>query len=350
MKDNKDFDADFQAGKQALNKAIKPTKLYGCIEVTTGKNRFKKADKLPPVKQFFGSLLTDSGRLAIIFGDTGAGKTLLATLIANNIAKGKGTLELPNDVGITKAFYLDLEMDDRQFGDRYRYNRDGINDEIDFSDNLELGTLNFEGLDEGKKVSEQLILSIEEAIKTGKYRLVFIDNLTLIATDQEKSENAKELIIRLKRLAKRLDTKIILIAHTPKITDTRPILIDDLAGSKNFSNLVDEVFAVGKSHKDFGLRYIKQLKTRIREGIEFGFDNVLVYTLGDTVGLRFVGFDEEGNHLQTPSNAERQTRNEEIIRKAELGMSQSTIASELGMSRVQVNRIIQKFKKGEFSK
>jgi hypothetical protein len=63
----------------------------------------------------------------------------------------------------------------------------------------------------------------------------------------------------LKGLQRTHSLSILILAHTPKIAESTPITQNDMAGSKHLMNFVDSAFALGQSHKNGRLRYLKQI-------------------------------------------------------------------------------------------
>ena len=104
---------------------------------------------------------------------------------------------------------------------------------------------------------------------------------------------------KLKVLKDEYNLSFLILAHTTKTRDTKPITQDDLAGSKKLMNFADSAFALGKSRVDSSI-YIKQIKARMGS-IVYHEDNVLVGVL-----------EKENNFVRF---VERRTATEESLLK-----------------------------------
>lgn len=252
----------------------------------------KLKDKPTPPKLFKEFWYT--GEVSCLFADSNAGKSILATQIADEISQ-RGE----------KVLLLDLELSPEQFVGRYRY----VDDEgvphpectHKFSRNLiRPDKYNFDVDD----IEDAIIDTIEQVVKKLGIAVVIVDNLTFfLGGDAEKGAVAKAFVRKLKTLKEDLNISILVIGHTPKRSPFQPITLNDLAGSKNIANLIDSAFALAVSVKDPDIRYIKQVKVRYGE-IQYGGDSVLVVrkhkpTREDPM-LKFVveGTSTEREHLK----------------------------------------------------
>ena len=112
-----------------------------------------------------------------------------------------------------------------------------------------------------------------------------------------------------------LGLTLILISHTPKRDASRPLDITDLAGSSMVGNFLDAALAIGKSRKDPGLRYLKQVKVRDGEAI-LNEENVAVFHLekqSNFLGFNFRSYDPEKDHLKEQSDEDRADIENRII-------------------------------------
>lgn len=147
-------------------------------------------------------------------------------------------------------------------------------------------------------------------------------------------------MFRLTALKKKHDLSILVLAHTPKRNLTSPITQNDLAGSKKLYNFFDSVFAIGKSAKDSGLRYIKQLKVRYGD-YTYDSDNVIVASIEKNVSfLHFsqIGFATEKEHLNELTDDDKSNRIEKARELKSQGMSNVAIAKEMGVSEGAVRK------------
>jgi KaiC/GvpD/RAD55 family RecA-like ATPase len=223
-----------------------------------------EAAMMPIPKALFKEIWAE-GELSIFFGDSGIGKTLFAVQLASELAKDYV-------VG-----YVDFELTAKQWEKRYS---DNYTNHYCFPENFircEIDPAKSDFEEQGFSSFEELVItSIENTVLTHSIKILFIDNITYLSDETEKAKRALRLMKKLTELKKKYNLSILVLAHTPKRDQSKPITKNDLAGSKNLYNFVDSCFAIGESSKDSRLRYLKQIKPRSTELI-YGKDNVLLY-------------------------------------------------------------------------
>lgn len=217
----------------------------------TLQNQIRAAKELPPVQQLFGNMLL-RGDLAIVFADTGVGKSIFSFQFANSLASGTDCLEMNNDCkdGL-RIVYFDLEMDLRDLKLRY--------------ENFEPSP-NFRRIDKasltasGRDIDSQLICDICRELQPD---VVFVDNISSISlASTSNADAALEVIRHFDLLKKELGITVVLIDHVPKIEQGKPLTANNLAGSKKMQIFLDSLLAIGEDSADVNCRYIKQLKAR----------------------------------------------------------------------------------------
>lgn len=105
------------------------------------------------------------------------------------------------------------------------------------------------------KISERLVQEIERQ----KADLVILDNLmalNLEAYDKDKYEAQTKFVQKLKEIAECCNVHIIFVAHPRKSQGF--LRLDDISGSANISNYVDNAFIVHRKNNDF-IRLSKQM-------------------------------------------------------------------------------------------
>lgn len=269
------------------------------------------------------------GEACCLFADTNVGKSIYAVQIAESIARtGK------------KVLYFDFELSDKQFQLRYT---DEKNKTYKFSDTLFRVSINPEAIIMGN-FEEWINKAIEEIVVKSDAKVLIIDNLSYLCINSEKGDSASEFMINLLNLKRKYSLSILVLAHTPKRQMYNPLTQNDLAGSKKQMNFFDSAFAIGKSVQDEGLRYVKQIKTRNGE-IVYGADNVIVYQIEKIDAfLQFVRVEEssEKKHLREKTEEEIEKLRNEIKALHAHGYSCREISKKIGMSKSQINRIINK--------
>jgi hypothetical protein len=175
-----------------------------------------------------------------------------------------------------------------------------------------------------------------------------IDNITYLRDDyDEKTKVALPLVKYLKKLKKKYELSMLLLAHTPKRDDSRPITVNDLGGSKMLSNFVDSVFCIGKSKKNSNYRYLKQIK--IRSGaLTYDADNVFIYEIDNCstfTKFHFRSYGKESEQIAEMTANDKAELEAKIINlhNEHPEYSLRKIASEVGTDHMKAKRIIDKF-------
>lgn len=315
----------------------KPSPAPELLVVKAGNDWLKEGETLPPLKFYLSELLTE-GDCTIVYGEPNAAKTLLGVQVANSIASGTSVVPFVNDNEAQVTMYVDCELNIRQFTARYG----GIR----FSPNFYRCELNPDY--EPENFEAEIISQIEtQAIKIGA-KVVFVDNITWLLNETEKGSDAGKLMKALLKLKNRLNITMVVMAHTPKRSGTDPLGLKDIAGSSRLGNFTTSAIAIGKSIKDEHLRYIKCTKTR-NTANEHGSENVAVFEIAKDenglVGLEFIEYDSERNHLMELPEQKRIAEVEAIKEMYLKGLPQREIAEMQGCSLGKVNSIIKKIKK-----
>ena len=316
-----------------------PEDSHRLFTVEKGNRWLELARREPAAKTLFGELW-HQGELCMLFADTNIGKSVLAVQIGESIARGQNILPFTCQAPPARVLYLDFELTQAQFGQRYTNGED----DYQFSDNFFRAQYNFipdppPDVDE----NELLIAAIDYKINLVKATVLIIDNITCLRGGTENSVVALSLMKNLKTLKNNYNLSILVLAHTPKRRNpTQPISADDLHGSKLLINFADSAFAIGKSTANTGLCYLKQLKQRSTRQ-RYGPGNVCLCHIekpGTFLQFRFQGHSAEHHHLLTRSAAGRQDVTNKIAELAAAGLTQRDISKQLGIALSTVNRLL----------
>jgi len=360
---------------------------------------FDNADGEVPPRALFGDLFRE-GELAILFADTGIGKSILATQIGEAIARGKNAIDngelkienarngqkrdsdgacsisdlkfqipnsdphsairtphsalrsLRNEAEPLPVLYVDFELTRAQFAERYStgvregryYGRHRFPSKKWFA----RVTPDWEGpLPEGYKTITQLLGdSVADLPFTHpNTRVLIIDNLTYLAASTSNATGAARLMKALESLKKEAGLSILVLAHTPKRAFRDTLTVNDLQGSKMLSNFADTIFCIGRDHSDRDVRFIKQIKSR-GAALTHGTDNVITCRLVKQRGFLKFAFErlsDEYEHLTRPA-AEISDARESLITEARrlsaTGVSQRAIARRLGLGKTTIVRYL----------
>ncbi|WP_397446910.1 AAA family ATPase [Polaribacter sp. R77954] len=320
---------DIHIHEQKLNSNPLET---GCLIVKEANTWVNEAKNRPIPNMLFSELWYEN-EVCILFSDTNLGKSILAVQIADSLSKGKKIYGFKLEGSARNVLYLDFELSDKQFENRYS---DNFTNHYQFNKNFLRAELNTDsGLPkEYKNFEEYLCNTLPDSISKHKASILIVDNLTYLSGENEKAKDALVLMKTLKQISRIHRVSILVLAHTPKRDETKPITKNDLAGSKMLMNFCDSCFTIGKSSQDTSLRYIKQIKQRNTEHI-YDSENILLCSITkETNFLRFCfeEFDSEKNHLQTTNNKSSDEINDQIRVLVAEGLTNEKIGSRLGYS------------------
>lgn len=306
-------------------------------------NQFIEIAKNRPIpKMLFGEFWFE-GEICILFADTNLGKSILAVQIANSISSGISTCGLKLESPPTPIIYFDFELSDKQFENRYSEN---FTNHFSFSPNFLRAEINPDYFEDErfKTFEEFLFYSLEKSIIDFGVKVLIVDNITYLKSDNEKAKDALPLMKFLKELKNKYGLSILVLAHTPKIDTSRPITKNHLSGSKMLMNFCDSSFAIGESNQEVGLRYLKQIKQRNCEQI-YDSDNVIickVEKINSFLQFSFIEFGCEFEHLKQITSEDKNERNQRVIDLKNQGLSNVQIGIQLGISEGTVRIILKK--------
>ena len=290
--------------------------------MTKANKAMEKAFKIKDRESLYKRLWYES-EICVLFAMSNLGKSILAVQIANEIAKSG---KLVN--------YLDYELEDKQFQQRYTNNR--TKQMFKFSDNLFRANLSIDfALDNNGRV-ERFFKKLEELSKKG-VKIFILDNITSLVDKIENGDVVLDFMRRLKQLKEKYGLSILIVAHTTKKRDSTPLTQDNLAGSKKLMNFVDSAFAIGKSLIETDVKYIKQLKVRYGKFTN-DEDNVLLCKIVKEDNFpHFVecGYAVEKDLLNTKKSIANEGKRELMHAAYVLhtqGVSNRKIGRELGVS------------------
>lgn len=309
-----------------------------CLIIKTA-NAFIEEARNRPIPNMLFSELWYENELCILFADTNLGKSILAVQIAQSVSSGIPINGFKISSEPKKTLYLDFELSDKQFEKRYSKN---YKNHFHFDENFFRGELNpdSEIPKQFKSLEDFICDEIADLVSAKNIQVIIIDNITYLNSDNEKSKDALKLMKKLKRLTKVINLSILVLAHTPKRDESKPISKNDLAGSKMLINFCDSSFAIGNSKENSIRRYIKQIKQRNTEHIYHGENVIVCDIVQDFNFLKFdfVDFDCEKNHLKNFSSNDLDDRDTAMIKLIEEGLSNVEIGKRLGIHESTVRK------------
>ncbi|MEF3077418.1 AAA family ATPase [Winogradskyella poriferorum] len=296
-------------------------------------NQWLDKAKSTPIPNMLFSEFWYENELCILFADTNLGKSILAVQIAQSISSGVPIDGFKLESTPRKTLYLDFELSDKQFEKRYS---EEYTNHFVFSENLLRAELNpyHELPKEFKSVEDYICTYIETCIKEHHVAVVIVDNMTYLKNDNEKAKDALDLMKKLNKIKKTYQISILVLAHTPKRDESKPISKNDISGSKMIVNFCDSAFAIGNSTEAANRRYLKQIKQRNIEHLYHG-GNVVVCDINkdfNFLEFRFIDYDNELTHLKSYDKMGIEERDTEMVRLLNDGLSNVAIAEQLGVS------------------
>ena len=301
--------------------------------MTKANKAMEKAFKIKDRESLYKRLWYES-EICVLFAMSNLGKSILAVQIANEIAKSG---KLVN--------YLDYELEDKQFQQRYTNNR--TKQMFKFSDNLFRANLSVDfALNNNGRV-ERFFKKLEELSKKG-VKIFILDNITSLVDKIENGDVVLDFMRRLKQLKEKYGLSILIVAHTTKKKDSTPLTQDNLAGSKKLMNFIDSAFAIGKSLVETDVKYIKQLKVRYGKFTN-DEDNVLLCKIVKEDNFpHFVecGYAVEKDLLNTKKSIANEGKRELMHAAYVLhtqGVSNRKIGREIGVSDKTIGKWIGQF-------
>ncbi|MDB4904762.1 MAG: hypothetical protein JWQ63_4043 [Mucilaginibacter sp.] len=241
--------------------------------------------------------------------------------------------------------YIDFELNPAQFKARYT---DGVHGMHHFGENFIRAEFNPAGDDAMlyDKYEDYVQQKIDYAIRHTKANVLIIDNITCMGSATNHAGGALPLMKTLKALKTKYHLSVLVLAHTPKLNLYNPITVNDLQGSKMLINFADSAFAIGQSHQDPNLRYIKQIKQR-NTGNDYGAEHICLFRISKQqsfLGFTFEGFDNEKMHLQKPGTAVSDEVEKRVAELHRQGLSLRQIGDHLKIGATTVKRMLDRMK------
>lgn len=315
---------------EIVNNPTEPKpELSGMLSIISLNDMMHEVSELPPPKPLIKGLWNEH-ELAVLFGISNCGKSILAVQWANEIASsGK------------RVIYADFEFSPAQFFQRYsNESREGYS----FSPNLyrvELDTSKYlQCGDFEEAIIEDLALTIEHV----DAEVIIIDNLTYLCNKSEKADAAGLLMLRLRNLHSTYNLSSLIVSHTPKRGAHEPLDLCSMSGSMRLANFFQVMIGIGKSTVDEKIKYIKSVKYRASD-ICYGSDNVIMCQITNTNNFPYferLGTCEERTLLQEVTERKNQDLMESAKKLQSEGKTQREIAQILKCSVGKVNKMLKK--------
>jgi hypothetical protein len=363
---NKEFDweATTPQGKQAIAVQLKKTLPNPQPEIVSpakvglnGLDSYFKIQSMNEVieeakntivpAQLFGSLWYEF-EMVILVASAGVGKTLLAFQIADALSRGENPLPgafIPNTIQPQIVAYFDLELSVKQI--EYRYSNHYEN-HYQWSPNLYRVHINPDAeLPDSVKHDEFIMKKIEATLLEIGAKILIVDNITYFRDDQEKAKDALRMMKQLKVLKSKLGLSILILAHTPKRDNAKPITRNDISGSSMIINFTDSAFAIGESALGKEVRYLKQLKPGRFASTVYDAENVITCNILNPDNFTMFKYMQSGGSesMHLTKKEDIPLRNDKIQTMRKQGASLRDIAESVNLTHTQVSRINKRYEK-----
>jgi KaiC/GvpD/RAD55 family RecA-like ATPase len=195
------------------------------------------------------------GELALLFGPSGVGKSVLAVQLAETIARGRVLDGFRMPATRQKVLYVDMVLSKQRFAERYTYSpdknrREGV---YRFSENFLRGR---------PARREELAAWLAHVIRKKNIRVVIIDDLAAFGRTCYGTREVLALMRELKQLTEDLGVSVLVLMTTPP-PSRRPLVSElDLRRWSAIADVADSVFAMGFHLRSPGHRYLLQTRSR----------------------------------------------------------------------------------------
>lgn len=314
-------------------------------------NEWIKAAKRRPVPRHLLGELWREGEIAVLFGDTGMGKSSFAMQIAESIATGREIKPFRMNARPQKVLYLDLEMTDKQMEIRYARDAAGrgtkfLRKHYKFSNNLvraEYDPAEADGSGR-RSAAETFLKALEAMIGEAGARVVIIDSITSLKRSYSGARETAMLMTGLRRMARGLGLSVLVTVQTPRRNASQPLRATNLQEVRLLAQRSDNVFGIGESRLDRAGRYIKHFSAR-SDAVLCDSAHLPAFRLtkigGNFLGFEFECFAPEVDLLADIRNQKDWATIERIKNLTDHhGRSLSEIADELGISKSTVYRLL----------
>jgi KaiC/GvpD/RAD55 family RecA-like ATPase len=234
-----------------------------------------EAKRSKPAARLFDEFWRE-GELALLFGASGVGKSLLAVQVADAMARGTPLHGFVMPTGRRKVLYVDLSLSDAQFRERYSGSGDtpvpmsAKREKLSNADTASVGTrvsplrlFRFpEKLYRGRPQSEMDLCDwIERTVEANAFQVVIVDDISAIKRTHDGIRETLACMRRLKQLRDKLGISILVLCDAFEPTDWW-VSENDMKRSRVLCTVADSVFAMGRKRRPEGARYVVQTRSR----------------------------------------------------------------------------------------
>ena len=238
--------------------------------------------------EFLYGNLWRPGELAVLFGETGVGKSIFATQIAETVARGVKPPCARRKKPGKRVLYFDLESGPEQFRERYTCPRGVLGEKpAHYTFHAKHERANFrKDFKIPREFAGNFRRFFEHSVKLrfeqSDANIYIVDNLS--GLDPENSGGTASLKwLRTFKLWTAINgVSVLVLTHAKPRKRLAPTTLKDIALGHKVAEIADTVFAICRSNFGQGFRYVKMLKSR-SQTYEAPADEVQVYQIERSV-------------------------------------------------------------------
>ncbi len=264
-----------------------------------------------------------TGEVAMLFGEAGAGKSLLAVQVAEALARGRPLTGLDMPRRRHRVLYVDLLLSEGQFLRRYTHR--GMETQYKFAERFYR-----ERPPEGEKLCDW----VRKAVKLGGFEVVVIDDLSAVMRTDNGTFDTLKVMQEMKRLSHETRVSVLVLADSVPPPQKQDISEADLRRSRVLCGLADSVFALGMWGREN--RRLVHIRSR-GDRVVWGSQNPIGCTRSlDPYSLSGFRFDSRFEPKLDPVRSALVCR---VNKMQADGMTFREIAKELNVSRSTASRL-----------
>ncbi|MEQ1644849.1 MAG: AAA family ATPase, partial [Pyrinomonadaceae bacterium] len=311
------------------------------FDIYDGRALYELAENTEPPKTLYGDLWAE-GEMAVLFGDHGTGKSLLAAQCADRVSRGKGDEPFEMTAKARSVLYLDLEQTTKQFAARHS----SENKPYKFTQNFtHIAVDPFAEVPENyNNFVEYLSARTEDLIRKRRPKVVIVDSIAHLKRSNDITRDVLPLVRVLSRLKRELGLSVLLVAPSQRRLGATTLEIGDMQAGRGLCAFADAIFAIGASGGDTSRRYIKQIKARNREILHDRTHTIAVQIRREPTGqfhMAFEKFASEADYFRDPGRRPDWSKIDQAKTLYDQHKSYKTVGLLMGISKTTARRLVQ---------
>lgn len=179
-----------------------------------------------------------TGEVALMFGASGVGKSVLAVQIADALARGTPVDGFNMPTRRHKVLYIDLTLSDVQFQRRYTPDvESGGARPYKFPERFYRGRPRYD---------EDLCSWVRSMVRRGGFEVVVIDDLSAVMRTDDGTFDSLRIMRDMKRLSQETGISVLVLADSYPSRNAGDVSEADMRRSRVLCGVADSVFAIGR--------------------------------------------------------------------------------------------------------